>query len=341
MKNLRFLLFPIALLYGIIIFIRNLFFNLGIFVSKKFDILSIGVGNLSMGGTGKSILVEYLISNLKHKHKLATLSRGYGRSSKGFIIAGEKSLPSDIGDEPFQFLYNHPQIKVTVSENRKIGVEKIKTKLPEINLIIFDDIMQHRWVKSDFLIVTSSYHKPFFSDNLFPVGMLREPRKEINRADVILITSTPKGLKLDEKNNFLNKIKVFYNGKIFFTTLNYSNYLFNYNKKKSNKILSEKPFILVTGIADPSGINNHLKLSNYSFEHLRFSDHHNYSNNDIEFIKQKAKSKIILTTEKDFGKLSPRLKSQQIYYIKVCLDFLEENEANEFSTLLNDRLFFK
>ena len=203
MKNLRFLLFPFALLYGFIIFIRNLFFDIGVFTSKRFNILSIGVGNLSMGGTGKSILVEYLILHLKDKYKLATLSRGYGRSSKGFIIAEKNSLPSEVGDEPFQFLNNHPEIKVTVSENRRIGVDKIKTKLPEINLIIFDDLMQHRWVKSDFLIATTSFHKPFFDDHLFPVGMLREQKKEIRRADVILITSTPQNIKYDEKGIIL------------------------------------------------------------------------------------------------------------------------------------------
>ncbi|MBJ24539.1 MAG: tetraacyldisaccharide 4'-kinase [Flavobacteriaceae bacterium] len=338
MKNLRFLLLPFALLYGLIIFTRNLFFNIGVFSSKKFDILSIGVGNLSMGGTGKSILVEYLISCLKDKYKLATLSRGYGRSSKGFIIAEKNSLPTEVGDEPFQFLNNHPEIKVTVCENRRIGVEKIKTKLPEINLIIFDDLMQHRWVKSDFLIATTSFHKPFFNDYLFPVGMLREQKQEIKRADVILITSTPQKIKYDEKNNFLNKIKIFYTGKVFFTRLRYSNNLFNLNHKISDKTLAEKSFILVTGIADSKGIVEYLKLNNYSFEHLKYSDHHNYSKNDCELINKKGKDKIILTTEKDFGKLSIKLKSLKLYYIKVYLDFLNENEAKTFSNLVKTRL---
>ena len=338
MKNLRFLLLPFALLYGLIIFTRNLFFNIGVFSSKKFDILSIGVGNLSMGGTGKSILVEYLISYLKDKYKLATLSRGYGRSSKGFIIAKKNSLPTEVGDEPFQFLNNHPEIKVTVSENRRIGVEKIKTKLPEINLIIFDDLMQHRWVKSNFLIATTSFHKPFFDDYLFPVGMLREQKKEIKRADVILITSTPQNIEHDEKNNFLNKIKIFYTGKVFFTILRYSSSLFNLNHKISDKTLAAKPFILVTGIADSTGIVEYLKLNDYSFEHLKYSDHHNYSNNDFELINKKGKDKIILTTEKDFGKLSLKLKSLKLYYIKVNLDFLNESEATAFNNLVQTRL---
>ena len=338
MKNLRFLLLPFALLYGLIIFTRNLFFNIGVFSSKKFDILSIGVGNLSMGGTGKSILVEYLILHLKDKYKLATLSRGYGRSSKGFIIAEKKSLPTEVGDEPLQFLNNHPEIKVTVSENRRIGVEKIKTKLPEINLIIFDDLMQHRWVKSNFLIATTSFHKPFFDDYLFPVGMLREQKKEIKRADVILITSTPQNIEHDEKNNFLNKIKIFYTGKVFFTRLRYSSSLYNLNHKISDKALATKPFILVTGIADSTGIVEYLKLNDYSFEHLKYSDHHNYSNNDCELINKKGKDKIILTTEKDFGKLSLKLKPLKLYYIKVSLDFLNESEATAFNNLVQTRL---
>ncbi len=338
MKNLRFLLFPFSILYGLIIFIRNLFFNIGVFASKKFNILSIGVGNLSMGGTGKSILVEYLILHLKDKYKLATLSRGYGRSSKGFIIAEKKSLPSEVGDEPFQFLNNHPEIKVTVCENRRIGVEKIKTKLPEINLIIFDDLMQHRWVKSDFLIATTSFHKPFFDDHLFPVGMLREQKQGIKRADVILITSTPSNIEYDEKNNFLNKIKIFYPGKVFFTRLRYSNYLFNFDHKISDKILAEESFVLVTGIADSFGIVEYLKLNDYSFEHLKYSDHHNYSTNDCELINKKGKDKIILTTEKDFGKLSLKLKPLKLYYIKVDLDFLSESEANAFNHLVQTRL---
>ena len=338
MKNLRFLLFPFALLYGFIIFTRNLFFNIGVFTSKRFNILSIGVGNLSMGGTGKSILVEYLILHLKDKYKLATLSRGYGRSSRGFIIAEKNSLPSEVGDEPFQFLNNHPEIKVTVSENRRIGVDKIKTKLPEINLIIFDDLMQHRWVKSDFLIATTSFRKPFFDDHLFPVGMLREQKKEIRRADVILITSTPQNIKYDEKNNFLNRIKIFYTGKVFFTRLRYSNSLFNLNHKISDKTLAAKPFILVTGIADSTGIVEYLKLNNYIFEHLKYSDHHNYSKNDFELINKKGKSKIVLTTEKDFGKLSLKLKSLKLYYIKVYLEFLNQSEAKTFDDLLKNQL---
>jgi len=341
MKNLRFLLIPFSLLYSFITLIRNFFFDIGIFASKKYRLSSIGVGNLSMGGTGKSILVDYLILNFKTKYNLATLSRGSGRSTKGFLIAEKKSLAFEVGDEPFQFLNNHPEIKVTVCENRRKGVEKIQKKLPKINLIIFDDLMQHRWVKSDVLIVTTSFCKPFFKDYVFPFGKLRENRSGIKRADIVLVTSTPKNISDDEKNRFLNNFRIFYSKRVFFTTLKYSSYILNFNEKISTEVLATQSFLLVTGIADTTNFVEYLKLNEYSFEHLKFSDHHNYSTHDCELINRRGKGKIILTTEKDFGRLAQKLNSPRLYYITVSLNFLDEKDSQVFNALINKKLFSK
>ena len=339
MKNLRFLLAPFALIYGIMMWVRNLFFNIGFFNSKKYKILSIGIGNLSMGGTGKSILVEYLISSLKSKYNVATLSRGYGRSSKGFLIAKNNSSASEIGDEPFQFFKNHPEIKVVVCENRREGIQKIKESFPEIKLVIFDDLMQHRWVKSDVLIVTTSFKKPFFKDYLFPVGRLREFGSGIKRADIVLVTSTPLNLSDEEKASFSKKIRGFDSQPVFFTSLLYSNYISNFKEKKSLNVLESEPFLLVTGIADTTNILDYLNMNKYSFDHLEFPDHHNYSAQDCSTIFKKGGGKIILTTEKDYGRLAPKLNFSRLYYLPILLCFLNKKDNQLFKNLIKEKLY--
>ena len=336
LKYLRFLLFPLALLYGIIAHIRNLFFHLGFFGSKNFTTPSIGVGNLSMGGTGKSVVVTYLIEILQKTNTLATLSRGYGRKTRGLRVAGKKDTAATLGDEPFQFFQRFPNINVIVSEKRALGMEAIEALNPSPELVIMDDVMQHRWVKPSILIVTTDYKNPYFQDYVLPVGGLREFRSGINRADIILVTHTPNKFSKSQKKKFLKSIKS--KSPVFFTKIKYDNTLFRNNQFKSTLNLKKDNFILVTGIADPSKMVIYLESKFGVFKHLRFPDHHSFSRKDVTKILQTATDKIVLTTEKDYGKLCPLINDGKLCYIKIHLDFIFDSDKKQFDKIILDTI---
>ena len=336
LKYFRLLLFPFALLYGAAVQLRNLFFDIGFFSSKKFNTPSLGVGNLSMGGTGKSVVVTYLIDLLQKTKTLATLSRGYGRKTKGLRIANNNDNASTLGDEPFQFLNRYSNLNVIVSENRVLGMESIKTLNPIPEVVIMDDIMQHRWVKPDLLIMTTDYNNPFFKDHILPVGRLREFKSGVNRADLILITRSPSGLSRVKKDKFLEGIKS--NIPIFFTTIKYDKLLYKKNHNKSDLELMKDNFVLVTGIADSSQIIDYLETKFISFTHLKFPDHHHFSNYDIQKILKASKNKIIVTTEKDYGRLSPLINDDKLFYIKIYLDFIFDEEKKQFDKIILDAI---
>ena len=330
MKLIKILLIPSSILYGLIISIRNGLFNVKFFKSQTTPMSSIGIGNLSTGGTGKSVVVDYLISIYHLRFSIAVLSRGYGRKSVGFKIADSNSLPSEIGDEPFQFLKKHPKIKVVVSENRVSGVNKISKYNPEINLLILDDVMQHRWLTPSHLILTTTYLRPFFNDFVLPLGSLREFKRGKKRAQTIIITKCPSNLTLQNRVDFKNKISLLHNQEIFFTKIKYSEIVLSYNQKLDFESLGSSKITLVTGIADSQPLVEFLNFKNISFNHLKYRDHFNYNESDIKKIKNVAGSSIILTTEKDYGKIYPLLKSSKIFYLPISLDFFSFNEENEF-----------
>ena len=334
LKYLRFLLFPLAFLYGTVAHIRNLLFNLGFFSSKNFRTPSIGVGNLSMGGTGKSVVVTYLIEILQKTKTLAILSRGYARKTRGLRVAGKKDTAATLGDEPFQFFQRFPSINVVVSEKRALGMEAIDTLNPIPEVVIMDDVMQHRWVKPSILIVTTDYKNPYFKDYVFPMGGLREFRSGINRADIILVTHTPNNFSKYRKENFLKSIKS--NSPVLFTKINYDNTLFRNNQFKSTLNLKKDNFILVTGIADPTKMVIYLESKFGIFKHLRFPDHHSFSKKDVTKILKAATNKIILTTEKDYGKLYPLINDYRLCYIRIHLDFISDSDKKEFDKIILD-----
>ena len=196
MKLLESVLFPFSLFYGTTIALRNFLFDKGILSSQTTKIPNIGVGNLSVGGTGKSVVIDYLISNFKEQYSLVVISRGYKRKTSGVIVANPNSTVHEIGDEPYQFLSKH-NVRIIVSEKRKRALKVISEfkKLPDI--ILFDDIMQHRYITPQCLIVTTNYSKPYFQDNLLPLGRLRESPKQIKRAQIILVNKCPENLKYE------------------------------------------------------------------------------------------------------------------------------------------------
>lgn len=335
MKLFRILLFPIAILYGLITSIRNGLFDIKVFKGQITKVSSIGVGNLSSGGTGKSIIVDYLISIYQTSYSVAVLSRGYGRKSTGFKLANSNSSAIKIGDEPFQYFKKYSNIKVAVGEDRINAVNKILEQYSKINLILFDDIMQHRWMIPSQLILTTTYSNPFFNDFIIPIGSLREFAFGKKRAQTIVVTKCPSDLSEQNRLDFKKRGKFLSNQDVFFTKINYSKMIVNSYEKLNFDVLKNIKILLVTGIADSSPLVQFLNFKNIYFDHLKYRDHFNYNIASIKKIKKKAKNSFILTTEKDYGRLSPLLKTNKLFYIPVNLSFFSEEEEYEFKKRIN------
>ena len=335
MKLFRILLFPIAILYGLITSIRNGLFDIKVFKGQITKVPSIGVGNLSSGGTGKSIIVDYLISIYQTSYSVAVLSRGYGRKSTGFKLANSNSSAIKIGDEPFQYFKKYSNIKVAVGEDRINAVNKILEQDSKINLILFDDIMQHRWIIPSQLILTTTYSIPFFNDFIIPIGSLREFTYGKKRAQTIVVTKCPSDLSEQNRLDFKKRGKFLSNQDVFFTKINYSEMIVNSYEKLNFDVLKNIKILLVTGIADSSPLVQFLNFKNIYFDHLKYRDHFNYNTASINKIKKKAKNSFILTTEKDYGRLSPLLKTNKLFYIPVNLSFFSEEEEYEFKKRIN------
>ena len=335
MKLFRILLFPIAILYGLITSIRNGLFDIKVFKGQITKVPSIGVGNLSSGGTGKSIIVDYLISIYQTSYSVAVLSRGYGRKSTGFKLANSNSSAIKIGDEPFQYFKKYSNIKVAVGEDRINAVNKILEQYSKINLILFDDIMQHRWIIPSQLILTTTYSIPFFNDFIIPIGSLREFTYGKKRAQTIVVTKCPSDLSEQNRLDFKKRGKFLSNQDVFFTKINYSEMIVNSYEKLNFDVLKNIKILLVTGIADSSPLVQFLNFKNIYFDHLKYRDHFNYNSDSVKKIKKKAKNSFILTTEKDYGRLSPLLKTNKLFYIPVNLSFFSEEEEYEFKKRIN------
>ena len=312
--------------------IRNILFDFAIFNSQSFNTPSIGVGNLSVGGTGKSVVVIYLIDLILKFNSVATLSRGYGRKTNGIIVADMNDNSETIGDEPYQFLKRFSKLRVVVSERRVDGMKKIEKLTPKPDIVLMDDVMQHRSIKTDLMIMTTDFNKPYFNDFLIPVGRLRELRSGVNRSDLIIITRTPNNLTIEQKESFLNRILV--DKPIFFCGINYSKNLLKKNDEISKIRLAKGNFILVTGIADPTNLVEYLELKFGKFEHIKYPDHHNFSNSDINKILSIANKKIIITTEKDYVRISHLIQSPNLYYLKISLKFIFHDEKILFDKII-------
>jgi tetraacyldisaccharide 4'-kinase len=342
---LRALLYPFAILYDVITRVRNYLYDTGRRGSVKFDANVIAVGNLAVGGTGKTPQVEYLIRLLKEQYKVATLSRGYGRKTKGFLLADESSSATTIGDEPFQYYqkFGH-EITVAVGEERAIAIPSILLERPETQVILLDDAYQHRAVRPSFSILLSDYSKPFYKDYVLPAGRLREARKGAERADVIIITKCPEALLEEELQNIKNKVNYYSNKDvaIFFTGIKYGEPINIFDKSLSAK---DKKMVLFTGLANPESLINYIEKTYVLSEHIEYPDHYFYKTKDIESILSTFNAlngkndHILLTTEKDMVKLlDPLFKKQlqnvSLFYIPIEIYFLREKEKF-------DQLIFK
>ena len=326
MNLLRKILFPFAILYGMITSIRNYFFDKGILKSYSFDLPIIAVGNLSVGGTGKTPQIEYLIRLLSDKYKIATLSRGYKRQSEGFILADVNSNAATLGDEPFQFFQKFPNIQVAVDANRKNGIEQLLVQQEKPEVILLDDAFQHRKVKAGFYILLTSYGDLYSDDFILPTGNLRESRSGAQRANIIIITKCPYNLSLDEQKEIKNKLKLSTSQELYFTYIDYDDCIYSENRKIKVDEIKSLDKVLVAGIAKPEPFFDYLQKENDSC--LAFPDHHNFTNKDILEIENVARNNIIITTEKDYVRLKGSLPSEQLFYLPIKSSFISSPETS-------------
>nr|WP_315179734.1 tetraacyldisaccharide 4'-kinase [uncultured Flavobacterium sp.] len=329
MNLLRKLLFPFAILYGLITSIRNFLFDKGILKSYSFDLPVIAVGNLSVGGTGKTPQIEYLIRLLSDKYKIATLSRGYKRQSKGFILAEASSKAKIIGDEPFQFFQKFPNIQVAVDADRKNGIEQLLSQNEKPEVILLDDAFQHRKVKAGFYILLTSYGDLYSDDFMLPTGNLRESRSGAKRANVIIVTKCPFNLSLEQRNDIKNRLKVSEDQEVYFTFIAYEDFIYAENRKINVNEIQSAAKLLVAGIAKPEPFFAYLQDTNDVC--LSFPDHHNFTDKDILEIKNLAQNNIIITTEKDYVRLKGSLPSEQLFYLPIQSSFVSgpDSEVSE------------
>ena len=331
MNILRKLLFPFAILYGFITSVRNFLFDKGILKSASFDIPVIAVGNLSVGGTGKTPQIEYLIRLLSDKYKVATLSRGYKRKSEGFVLADATSNAEILGDEPFQFYQKFPNIQVAVDANRTNGITQLLSQKEKPQIILLDDAYQHRKVKAGFYILLTSYDDLYADDFMLPTGNLRESRSGANRAKIVIVTKCPKNLSDEKQNKIWKKLKLNSSQQLYFTFIDYDDAIYSKNGKiAANEVKSEKK-LLLAGIAKPTPFFDYLK--NENDECLTFPDHHHFSEKDLEMIQNKAQGRKIITTEKDYVRLKDSKLISQLYYLPIKSTFIN-NQQNFDATIL-------
>jgi len=336
MKLVRFLLFPFSILYDLITTIRNILFDVNFLKSTSFKTPIIVVGNLSVGGTGKTPQIEYLIRLLKDTCNVSVLSRGYRRKTKGFLLVNKTHTAKDVGDEPLQYFKKFTNINVAVDEKRVEGIANLMVqKSPEV--VLLDDAYQHRKVKGSFYILLTKYDDLFTDDFILPTGNLRESRRGAKRTNIILVTKCPANIDNKEKEFIKSKLQKF-NKTVFFTTIVYADKIAG-SQNISIKELKEFEVLLITGIANPTPLLEFLSTQNIKFTHLKYVDHHQFSSKEIEDIQQKfntihADNKLILTTEKDYTRLFNKLK--ELSFLEIETVFIEDKI--KFDTIIKEHL---
>ncbi len=332
--NWRRLLLPFSGIYWIITSIRNLFYDLGLMRTTSFDLPIINVGNLSVGGTGKSPHVMYLIELLKDQKMTCTLSRGYGRKTKGFRIANYDAKVYDIGDEPMQFFRRFKnKILISVCESRVLGVQNLlKHYYPEV--IILDDAYQHRKIKAGFNILLTDYNHPYFKDYLLPGGDLRESRAGAKRADIIVVTKCPEFISEEEEKQIRAKVNASAKQQLFFSKIVYDQVLIGENHHIDQAEWKNKNIVLVTGIANPTSLLAFAEENFKTVKHLKYPDHHNFKDVEIDYIRkifdETEGDKIIVTTEKDYMRLfEERSLNDDLFYLPIRIELNDKEKFNQ------------
>jgi len=331
-KLLRQILYPFSLLYYLITSVRNILYNNKVLRSTKFKTPTIVVGNLSVGGTGKTPQIEYLIRLLQSKYRIAVLSRGYKRKSKGFILADSNVTAETIGDEPYQYYRKFSNIIVSVDADRTNGIHQLEALDNPPEIILLDDAYQHRKVQGGFNILLTSYQNLYVDDFMLPTGTLREAKFGAKRAQIIIVTKCPNDLAEEEQTKISKKLNLSKNQNVFFTTIEYDNELKGQESISLSELKNDK-IVLVTGIANPKPLTEYLMGNKLNFNHLKFSDHHHFSDNEINEINLLLTTyKMVLTTEKDYVRIFDRIK--KLYFISIKTKFI--NHKKDFDNLINN-----
>ncbi len=343
MQFLRLLLIPLSWIYGFIIYLRNRFFDWGIFKTNEFPILMIAVGNLSTGGTGKTPMIEYLIELLKKNYAIATLSRGYKRKSRGFILADANSTAHEIGDEPMQYKRKFPFVHVAVDANRKRGIQILQEEIKDLKIILLDDAYQHRSVKAGLSILLTDYSKLFFEDQLLPAGSLRESIGGVQRADIIVVTKTPEQLSPIERRIIIKKINPLDYQQVYFSFIAYADEIATQESIVLPQEKKAASVLLLCGIANPAPLKEHLIKKYKQVVTRYYPDHYDFKSNDLADIQKDFDAisnplKYVITTEKDWMRLQKQdlqeqVKKLPLLYIPIKTDF-SDKDKEEFNTQL-------
>lgn len=313
-KILAALLTPASWLYGAVSGTRNWLFDSNFLKSVEYDIPIIGVGNLTVGGTGKTPHVEYIVSHLSLEYKVAVLSRGYKRKTKGFVLANAKSTPASIGDEPYQIYQKfHGRVIVATCESRRKGIEELLKLFPELQVIVLDDSFQHRWVKPKISILLTDYSRPFYKDKLLPLGRLREAPIQVNRADMVIVTKCPVDLQPIEYRIASKDLDLMKFQKLFFSRYDYGHLQPVFAEDAPydvalHQLTRNDSVMILTGIAHPRYFVRYFRQYPFKIKVDHYPDHHDFSKRDIQdiekkFLKMKGERRIIVTTEKDAVRL--------------------------------------
>jgi len=340
LKSFRVLLLPFAILYGLVIKLRNWLFDKEYLGSANFNFPLICVGNLAVGGTGKSPMVEYIVDLLHQRFTVATLSRGYKRKTKGYVLANDTTTALEIGDEPMQFHVKFPQVAVAVGEERLDAVPQLLHDRPDLQAIVLDDAFQHRVVKAGLNILLTEYSNLFSYDIFLPTGDLRDARSSYKRADIIVVTKCPPDLSIEKKRSTIRDIQPLPHQRVFFTCIDYG-VPYHITSKVQRPITEEDEILLVCGIANPQPLKEYIFNHAATYYQQDYSDHHIFSIDDLMEIKRKferidAEKKFILTTEKDsmrFFKFNNEITELPLYVLPIRHRFLFD-EAAQF----NDKL---
>ncbi len=320
MNLLRKILLPFVPFYYLITWLRNKLYDLGIKRSTTYTFPIIAIGNLSVGGTGKSPMIEYLVTLLKDKVSLATLSRGYKRETKGFKLVATSSTAKQVGDEPLQFKRKFADVVVAVDADRRSGISNLRSLTPQPEVILLDDAYQHRKVKAGFYILLTAYYDLYCNDIVLPTGNLREPKKGADRADIIIVTKCPSSLSFGERKRITDKLAIKPNQDLFFTTIDYGNNIVNVSETKPISSLQNIHFTLVTGIANPTPLLDYYTSLGLIFDHISFPDHHNFTDAELDKLNN---LEFIVTTEKDYMRLASDISEEKLWYQPIEVKFVE------------------
>lgn len=319
MKLLRKILFPIGFIYWLVTFIRNWLYDVVFFKSKSYNLPIIAIGNLSAGGTGKTPHTEYLIRLLSDNFKVAVLSRGYKRSTKGYVLANETISAAELGDESYQIYAKFPEVSVAVCEDRQTGIENLIAAInPDV--ILLDDAFQHRKVNAQYYILLTAYDDLFSDDYILPFGNLRESAIGKKRANLVIVTKCPATISEQDQEKVKQKLNV--KVPVFFTSIDYDTEVFGTEKAINVDDVVTKQKVIVAGIAKPKYFIDYLNSGNDKV--LIYPDHHNFSEQEISELNALAQENILVTTEKDFVRLNGKINSDKLFYLPIRIKIIKE-----------------